>query len=76
MNFYEQALELRGETVAHRRWLHSHAEVGLNMPKAQAYVMEQLRNYGLEPRPCGHGVTADSSAPGGYGRAAHARGER
>ncbi|NBI68654.1 amidohydrolase [Pseudoflavonifractor sp. 60] len=65
MNFYEQALELREETVAHRRWLHSHAEVGLNMPKAQAYVMEQLRNYGLEPRPCGHGVTAELGREGG-----------
>lgn len=41
MNFYERALELREETVAHRRWLHSNAEVGLQMPKAQAYVMEQ-----------------------------------
>ena len=59
MDFYKRALELREETVAHRRWLHSHAEVGLNMPKAQAYVMEQLKNYGLEPRPCGHGVTAE-----------------
>ena len=65
MNFYEQALERREETVAHRRWLHSHAEVGLNMPKAQAYVMEQLRNYGLEPRPCGHGVTAELGREGG-----------
>ena len=65
MNFYEQALELREETVAHRRWLHSHAEVGLNMPKAQTYVMEQLRNYGLEPRPCGHGVTAELGREGG-----------
>ena len=54
MDFYKRAQELRGETVTHRRWLHSHAEVGLNMPKAQAYVMEQLKNYGLEPRPCGH----------------------
>lgn len=27
MNFYERALELREETVAHRRWLHRNAEV-------------------------------------------------
>ena len=52
------------------------------MPKGQAYVMEQLRNCGLDPHPCGHDVTAklgrgqDASAPGGYGRAAHAGGER
>ncbi len=54
MDFYERALELCEETVTHCRWLHSNADVGLHMPKAQAYVMEQLRGYGLEPRPCGH----------------------
>lgn len=59
MNFYERALELCEETIAHRRWLHSNAEVGLHMPKAQAYVINQLKEYGLEPHPCGHGVTAE-----------------
>ena len=68
MDFYKRALELREETVAHRRWLHSHAEVGLDMPNAQAYVMEQLRNYGLEPQPCGHGVTAELGREGGSSR--------
>lgn len=38
MNFYDRALELREETVAHRRWLHRNAEVGLYMPKRQNYV--------------------------------------
>lgn len=65
MGFYERALELREETVAHRRWLHRNAEVGLHMPKGQAYVMEQLRGYGLDPRPCGHGVTAELGRKGG-----------
>lgn len=27
MNFYERALELREETVTHRRWMHRNAEV-------------------------------------------------
>lgn len=65
MDFYQRALELREETVAHRRWLHSHAEVGLDTPKAQAYVMEQLKKSGLEPHPCGHGVTAELGREGG-----------
>ena len=65
MDFYKRALDLREETVVHRRWLHSHAEVGLDMPKTQAYVMEQLRSYGLEPHPCGHGVTAELGRDGG-----------
>lgn len=64
MNFYEQALALRNETVAHRRWLHSNAETGLNMPKAQAYIMEQLTKYGLKPHTCGHGVTAELGPEG------------
>lgn len=65
MNFYERALELREETVAHRRWLHKNAEVGLHMPKGQAYVMEQLRECGLDAHPCGHGVTAELGREGG-----------
>ncbi len=40
MDFYQRALELSGETVAHRRWLHSNPEAGLHMPKGCAYVME------------------------------------
>lgn len=58
MNYYERAKELKEETIAHRRYFHTNAEVGLNMPKAQAYIMGKLKEYGLEPRECGHGVTA------------------
>ena len=58
MNIYERALELRDETVAHRRWFHANAEVGLNMPKGQAYVLEALKSYGIDAKECGHGVTA------------------
>ena len=43
MDFYERALELREETVTHRRWLHRNAEVGLHMPKGQTYIIEQLK---------------------------------
>lgn len=64
MNYYERALELKAETVAHRRWLHTNAEVGLNMPKGQAYVLEELKKLGIEARPCGHGVTATVGNPG------------
>ena len=58
MNFYERALELKDETIANRRYLHTNAETGLNMPKAQAFVIKKLKEYGLEPSKCGHGVTA------------------
>lgn len=58
MNYYERALKLKDEIIANRRYFHTNAEVGLNMPKAQTYVMEKLKSYGIEPQICGHGVTA------------------
>ena len=58
MNSYERALELQSELIENRRWFHQTAEVGLDMPKAKAYVMEKLAEYGLEPKECGAGVTA------------------
>ena len=58
MNYYERALELKEETIAHRRFFHVNAEVGLNMPKGQAYVLEELKKLGIDAKPCGHGVTA------------------
>ena len=58
MNFYERALELKEETIAHRRYFHANAEVGLEMPKARDYVMKTLKSYGIEARECGCGITA------------------
>ena len=58
MNYYERALQLKDETVAHRRFFHVNAEVGLNMPKGQAYVLEELAKLGIDAKPCGHGVSA------------------
>ena len=58
MNYYERALELKDETIANRRHIHKNAETGLDLPKTKAYVMEKLTEYGLEPKDCGHGVTA------------------
>lgn len=65
MGYYERALELQAETIEHRRYFHTNAEVGLVMPKAKAYVMEKLREYGLDPQECGHGVTATLGKEGG-----------
>lgn len=58
MNFYEEALALRQETVAHRRWIHANAEAGLDLPNTRAYVKQALKDLGLEPEDCGYGVTA------------------
>ena len=64
MNYYERALELKEETIAHRRYFHTNAEVGLNMPKAQAYVLAELEKLGIDAKPCGHGVVATVGKPG------------
>ena len=58
MNQYHRALALKHETVTHRRYFHTNAESGLNTPKACAYILQTLKEYGLDPSPCGHGVTA------------------
>ena len=58
MDHFERAQALREELIQNRRWFHANAEVGLHMPKARAYVMEKLKEYGLEPQECGEGVTA------------------
>lgn len=58
MNFYKRALELKNDTAADRRYLHQNAETGLEMPKAVAYIIKKLTEYGLSPEKCGKGVTA------------------
>ena len=58
MDFYKRALELKDETVADRRYIHENAEAGLELPKTKAYVMDKLKEYGLDPVECGEGVTA------------------
>ena len=65
MNYYERALELKDEIVENRRYFHTNAEVGVHMPKATAYVTEKLKEYGIEPKACGEGVTATVGKPGG-----------
>ena len=58
MDFYKRALELKNETIENRRYIHKNAETGLDIPKTKAFVMEKLKEYGLEPKDCGYGVTA------------------
>lgn len=64
MELLERAKELREETVSHRRYLHANAEVGLEMPKAVAYVMKTLTEAGLTPEKCGRGVKASLGSGG------------
>lgn len=56
-----------GETlVQHRRYLHAHAEIGMDLPVTTAYVLEKLRALGYEPEeiaPCAI-VAVAGKAPG------------
>ena len=58
MTFFERAVQLKEETVSHRRYIHRHAEAGLVLPVTKAYVKQTLLDLGLEARDCGCGVTA------------------
>lgn len=50
---------LKDETISHRRTLHTHPEVGLDMPFACEYVERQLITFGITPRRCGKGIVAE-----------------
>lgn len=67
MDFYNRALELNEELIENRRYIHKNAEVGLHVPMTKSYVMEKLREYGLEPMECGEGVSALLGSSAGRG---------
>ncbi|MBQ7093225.1 MAG: amidohydrolase, partial [Clostridia bacterium] len=58
MNCYKRAVDLKNETIAHRRFFHRNAETGLDMPKAVEYVMNELGKIGINAEKCGKGVMA------------------
>lgn len=58
MDFYKEAERIKDDIIENRRYFHQNAEVGLEMPLAQEFVMKKLTEYGLSPKKCGHGVTA------------------
>ena len=58
----QRAQELKQETIAHRRYLHKLAEVGLELPKTMDYIKKELAACGMESLPCGHGITATLGA--------------
>ena len=58
----QRALQLKEEVLAHRRYLHQCAEVGLLLPRTMEYLSRQLRACGIEPQACGHGIRAQIGA--------------
>lgn len=58
-HIYKDAKGLQEELVTHRRYLHQHPELGLDLPLTSAYVKEKLTEMGYEPLDCGQsGVLA------------------
>ena len=65
MDFYKRAVELKDETIKNRRYIHEHAETGLDIPVTKTFVIEKLKEYGIEPKECGYGITAVLGKGGG-----------
>lgn len=59
-----EAASLQDELVAHRRWLHRHAEVGFALTETKEYVRNALLNMGITPTDCGKaGLTVTLGDP-------------
>ena len=41
MNYFKRANELQEESVINYRYIHANAEVGLDLPKTKAYIMDK-----------------------------------
>ena len=47
MNFAKRAAELSGTIIAHRRYLHSHAELSFEEHETTAYLVGRLKELGI-----------------------------
>lgn len=66
MSIYHEALAIKDEIIANRRYLHQNPELGLELPKTAAYVEEKLREMGYEPKRVGDcGLVATIGKEGG-----------
>ncbi|MFC3904297.1 M20 metallopeptidase family protein [Clostridium disporicum] len=45
-----QAKLIKDELISYRRTMHSNPEVGSELPKTKAYVMDKLKEFGYEPQ--------------------------
>lgn len=62
-----QAKAIKEEMIAIRRTIHSNPEVGPELPKTKAFVMDKLKEFGYEPKEiCESGIVAtiEGSQPG------------
>lgn len=52
-NILNEAKNLEQQIVAHRRWIHTHAETGFNLAETRTYVRNALEDLGCCPVDCG-----------------------
>ncbi|MCR5371873.1 MAG: amidohydrolase [Solobacterium sp.] len=64
-DYRKEALKIQDEIIADRRAVHEFAELGLDLPKTAAYVMEKLQSYGIDAKPCGKGGVTATIGQGG-----------
>ena len=65
--FMEQAIAIKDDIVEYRRTIHSNPEVGAELPKTKAYVMDKLGEFGYTPEEiCESGIvtTIEGAKPG------------
>ena len=66
MSIYQEALAIKDEIIANRRYLHQIPELGLDLPLTAAYVEQKLIEMGYEPKRVGeYGLTATIGKEGG-----------
>ena len=53
IDFKKEALEIKDEVVANRRYLHQNAEGGFDLPNTLAFVLKKLEEIGLKGEKCG-----------------------
>ena len=63
-----EANALQEELVAHRRWLHEHAEVGFQLKETKQYVREELKKMGIEAEDCGKAGLTVVLGKGDFGK--------
>lgn len=65
MDYYKRAQEIQDEMVKWRRYLHEHAETGMEVSMTAAFVKEKLSEFGYEPKEiCKNGIVATVGKPG------------
>ena len=65
MDYQKRATALLDEMIRHRRYLHRHAEVGLNLPQTASYVRAELEKLGYAPKEiCPNSIVATVGTPG------------